>query len=123
MVEHPYYNDNPAVDFRNCHCLLNLSCLNNNSFSFNKYEQECIWSALFQISIKKTCAIHMTINKDGQATVPLPVELRALFRTVSLVKPDFGLILKAKCAAMGFRVPIVLGGRLKTLSELAKDQL
>lgn len=79
---------------------------------------------LFQISIKKTFAVHMTYNKE---TAPpgcsLPIDVRSLFRMVSLVKPDFSLILKAKCAAMGFRAPAVLGARLKALTELARDEL
>ncbi|OWF37572.1 Dynein heavy chain 5, axonemal [Mizuhopecten yessoensis] len=75
-----------------------------------------------EISVKKSCAMHMTINRDDPRC-NLPVEVRALFRTVSLIKPDFSLILKAKCASMGFRAPTVLGARLKSVSELAKDQL
>lgn len=81
-------------------------------------------TGLFQISIKKTFAVHMTYNKE---TAPpgcsLPIDVRSLFRMVSLVKPDFSLILKAKCAAMGFRAPAVLGARLKALTELARDEL
>ncbi|XP_052708586.1 uncharacterized protein LOC128183562 isoform X10 [Crassostrea angulata] len=77
-----------------------------------------------EISIKKTFAVHMTYNKE---TAPpgcsLPIDVRSLFRMVSLVKPDFSLILKAKCAAMGFRAPAVLGARLKALTELARDEL
>lgn len=65
----------------------------------------------------------MTVNQGSHNSACLPIEVRALFRTVSLVKPDFGLILKAKCASMGFRAPTVLGARLKAVSELAKDQL
>lgn len=85
------------------------------------WDLECF---CFKISIKRTSAVHMTYNKE---TAPpgcsLPIDVRSLFRMVSLVKPDFSLILKAKCAAMGFRAPSVLGARLKTLTELAKDEL
>lgn len=66
----------------------------------------------------------MTIDPTSSPpTGSLPNDVRALFRTVSVVRPDFGLILKAKCAAMGFRAPSVLGARLKALTELTKDQL
>ena len=66
----------------------------------------------------------MTYNKDTSPPgVVLPIDVRSLFRMVSLVKPDFSLILKAKCAAMGFRAPAVLGARLKALTELARDEL
>ncbi|XP_062571168.1 dynein axonemal heavy chain 3-like, partial [Saccostrea cucullata] len=79
---------------------------------------------MWRVSIRKTFAVHMTYNKE--ATPPgcnLPIDVRSLFRMVSLVKPDFSLILKAKCAAMGFRAPTVLGARLKALAQLAKDEL
>lgn len=81
-------------------------------------------TGLFQISIKKTFAVHMTYNKEtAPPCCSLPIDVRSLFRMVSLVKPDFSLILKAKCAAMGFRAPAVLGARLKALTELARDEL
>ena len=74
--------------------------------------------------IKPTVGLFMTINPT--ATPPhcfLPNELRSSFRTVSLIRPDIGQILKAKCSALGFRAPGILANRLKVLSELVKDQL
>ncbi|KAJ8314952.1 hypothetical protein KUTeg_007102 [Tegillarca granosa] len=77
-----------------------------------------------EIPVKKVFGIHMTIDPSSFPTSrSLPNDVRALFRTVSVVRPDFGLILKAKCASMGFRAPSVLGARLKALTELTKDQL
>jgi len=54
---------------------------------------------------------------------PLSNDVRLLFRSISLVKPDMGMIMRAKCAAMGFKCSVVLGSRLKLLTELSKDQL
>lgn len=67
----------------------------------------------------------MTINLSD--TLPISTQLandiRLLFRPVSVVKPDMGIIMRAKASALGFKAPLVLGSRLKVLSELAKDQL
>ncbi|ESO89151.1 hypothetical protein LOTGIDRAFT_229063 [Lottia gigantea] len=76
------------------------------------------------IYIKTTVGLFMTVNPD--VTPPrcsLPNELRSSFRTVSLIRPDIGQILKCKCSALGFRAPGILANRLKVLSELVKDQL
>ena len=53
----------------------------------------------------------------------LPSEMRAMFRVVSLVRPDTTQILKAKCSSLGFKAPGVLATRLKIISDLAKDEL
>ena len=50
-------------------------------------------------------------------------DIAGSFRTISLVKPDLGQILKAKCSALGFRAANILALRLKVMSELVKDQL
>ena len=67
----------------------------------------------------------MTVNLFNQSTAFADIsnDLKQLFRTVSLVKPDLGIIMRAKCASLGFKAPVVLGSRLKILQELAKDQL
>ncbi|KAL4232681.1 hypothetical protein ACF0H5_007369 [Mactra antiquata] len=78
-----------------------------------------------EIQIKRSTAVHMTINLSDTEPISyqLANDIRLLFRPVSLVKPDMGVIMRAKCAALGFKAPVVLGSRLKVLSELAKDQL
>ena len=53
----------------------------------------------------------------------MPNDIAGSFRTISLIKPDLGQILKAKCSALGFRAANILALRLKVLSELVKDQL
>jgi len=68
----------------------------------------------------------MTINLgDNNPLLSSTVssDIRQLFRSISLVKPDVGMIMRAKCTALGFKAPIVLGSRLKVLTEQAKDQL
>lgn len=91
------------------------SCSSNNSD---------VYSHVLQVCVKRAFSMHMTVNPAASPpNHDLPSDLKAYFRTVSLVKPDIGLILKAKCGSMSFKAPAVLGARLKVLAELARDQL
>ncbi|KAL5009692.1 hypothetical protein ScPMuIL_011997 [Solemya velum] len=77
-----------------------------------------------EVCVKRAFSMHMTVNPAASPpNQDLPSDLKAYFRTVNLVKPDLGLILKAKCASMSFKAPFVLGARLKVLTEIARDQL
>ena len=75
--------------------------------------------------MKRSVAVHLTVNLFNSSTAfsAISNDIKQLFRTVSLVKPDLGMIMRAKCASLGFKAPVVLGSRLKVLQELAKDQL
>lgn len=77
----------------------------------------------FQITLKRNCAVFLTLNSAANPTYELPHDIRACFRQVSLVRPDFGLVLKAKCSSLGLKAPSILALRLRIVSELAKDQL
>ena len=80
---------------------------------------------ILQITVKRTTSVHMTINLTDTQPISnkLANDIRLLFRPVSVIKPDMGMIMRAKSAALGFKAPVVLGSRLKVLAELAKDQL
>ncbi|XP_067674368.1 uncharacterized protein [Haliotis asinina] len=77
-----------------------------------------------EIPVRRSVGVFMTVNPGSRSPASsIPHDVRASFRTVALIKPDTGQILKAKCSAMGFRGPGILASRLKVLTELVKDQL
>lgn len=78
-----------------------------------------------QVAVKHQVAMFMTYNPTTAAlpSAKLPVDLQALFRQVSLVKPEPSLVLKTKCSALQLKSPAVLALRLKLVTELAHDQL
>ncbi|XP_041355189.1 dynein gamma chain, flagellar outer arm-like isoform X3 [Gigantopelta aegis] len=79
-----------------------------------------------EIPVRKTVGIFMTADSLAGPPSPsaaMPINVGESFRMVTLMKPDFSQILKAKCAALGFRSPAVLSSRLKVMTELVKDQL
>ena len=74
--------------------------------------------------MKRSVGLFMT--SDPLHNLPnssFPNDICGSFRTISLIKPDLGQILKAKCSALGFRAANILALRLKVMSELVKDQL
>ena len=63
------------------------------------------------------------MNPSAVTKLELPNDVRALFRTVTLLTPDYGMLLRAKCAACGLKAPAILGTRLKMVRDLAHDLL
>ncbi len=78
---------------------------------------------IFQIVLNKNIALFVTINNESQSHRAIPNDAKLLFRTVSLTMPDASLILKARCAAYGFRSPKVLADRLKMVAQQCREQL
>ncbi|XP_074662754.1 uncharacterized protein LOC141915202 [Tubulanus polymorphus] len=76
-----------------------------------------------EILINPSTTLFLTINQSTSAKFKLPMEIKSLFRTVNLLKPDYNMILKLKCSGLGFRAPNILSNRLKIVMELSKDQL
>ncbi|KAM4043310.1 dynein axonemal heavy chain 5-like isoform 1-T1 [Anomaloglossus baeobatrachus] len=74
-----------------------------------------------QIEVQATCRIFVTVSKSGFQS--LPKDMLANFRAVSLVLPDYTIILKAKLTSLGFKGPKALATRLQLTSELLKEQL
>ncbi|GFN75495.1 dynein beta chain, ciliary [Plakobranchus ocellatus] len=76
-----------------------------------------------EIPLKRSVGLFMSMDMSTLPSSSLPSDITESFRTMSLVKPDVGMILRAKCCSMGFRAPVVLANRLKLLAELCRDQL
>ncbi|XP_071504103.1 dynein axonemal heavy chain 5-like [Diadema antillarum] len=76
-----------------------------------------------EITLGGNIALFITVNNESGMHRGIPTDIKLLFRTVSLVVPDMSLILKARCAAYGFRSPKILADRLKMVVQQCKDQL
>ncbi|CAL1527205.1 unnamed protein product [Lymnaea stagnalis] len=76
-----------------------------------------------EIPIRKTVGLFMCMDMTNLPDTKLPSDITESFRMISVIQPDISIILRAKCAAMGFRSPVVLANRLKFIVELVKDQL
>jgi hypothetical protein len=76
----------------------------------------------FQIIIKPTFNILVTSTSDGQ-DFTMVTELKAYFRTVTMVMPDMPLILRAHCAGQGLKSPKVLADRFTMVAKICQAQL
>lgn len=65
----------------------------------------------------------MTVNPFAPTRLEIPNDTRLLFRVVTLLKPDYTMLLKSKCVAAGIKAPAILGTRLSMVRDLAVDLL
>uniref|UniRef100_A0A8C5PKA2 Dynein heavy chain n=1 Tax=Leptobrachium leishanense TaxID=445787 RepID=A0A8C5PKA2_9ANUR len=68
------------------------------------------------------CGLFLTVSRSTECQ-DLSGDVRAVFRAVSLVIPDYSVLLKAKLTSLGFRNPKLLATRLQLISELLREQL
>nr|CAB3238692.1 dynein heavy chain 8, axonemal-like [Phallusia mammillata] len=75
------------------------------------------------ISVHRDLGLFLTFNETSLPKAKLSTAFRSFYRTTHLIKPDLSAILKAHCTALALRAPRLLADRLKTLLELAQQQL
>lgn len=77
-----------------------------------------------EISLKPNTAFFLTCSTvEKSCDARIPNELRPYFRTISMLKPDPVIVLKAKAAAYGLKSPTILAQRLTYFSEICTEQL
>ncbi|XP_077977225.1 dynein axonemal heavy chain 8-like isoform X3 [Glandiceps talaboti] len=75
------------------------------------------------VLLKPTAAVFVTINPDTVSSYKIPTDISILFRSVSIVMPDVAVILRTRCASLGFKSPKILADRLKIVAQQCKDQM
>ena len=50
----------------------------------------------------------------------IPLEIKSAFRVISLMKPDFEMIIKLKCVQYGIKGPNMLAPKLKALYDICQ---